>query len=496
MELFKNLYIFEMANNHQGQPEHGEAIILEMGKIVKKHGIKAAVKFQYRNLDTFIHPDFRNDTKAKHISRFLSTELSAKQFLHLVEITRNQELVTVCTPFDEVSVDLIVDHGIDIIKIASCSADDWPLLEKIASANKPIIASTGGLDLSQIDNLVSFFTNKGSDFAILHCVGIYPTPDESLHLKFIAKLKKRYPDRVIGYSGHEAPENYEVVKLAIAEGAEILERHVGVPTDTISLNKYSMNPDQTDQWVEASLRARTILGEDIKILEDSEKESLLSLKRGVFAKQDLKHGQLINESDVYFAMPCKQGQLTSGEFGQYRVQIKASKTYKANQAIFEKTTIDTLSKTRDVIHKVKGIINEAGIPLGEGYEVELSHHFGMDRFGSIGCTIISMVNRDYCKKLIIVLSGQENPEHMHKIKEETFQLLWGDLTVMLDGQELKLKPGDMKLVKRNTWHSFKSNQGAVFEEVSTTHRRGDSFYKDHEISELDPMQRKTILDEW
>ena len=69
-----------MANNHQGDVNHGINIIKEMGKIAKKHNIKAAVKLQYRQLDSFIHPDFRNDTKAKHISRFLSTELKQDQF--------------------------------------------------------------------------------------------------------------------------------------------------------------------------------------------------------------------------------------------------------------------------------------------------------------------------------------------------------------------------------------------------------------------------------
>ena len=81
-----------------------------------------------------------------------------------------------CTPFDEASVDLIVDMGFDLIKVASCSADDWPLLEKIAGANLPTVFSTGGLLIEDIDNLVSFFTHRGSHFAMMHCVSIYPTP--------------------------------------------------------------------------------------------------------------------------------------------------------------------------------------------------------------------------------------------------------------------------------------------------------------------------------
>lgn len=87
---FKNLFIFEMANNHQGDVQHGIKIIREMGLIARKYGIKAAVKLQYRQLDTFIHPDFRKDTKAKHISRFLSTELNPGQFLMLVNAIKKK----------------------------------------------------------------------------------------------------------------------------------------------------------------------------------------------------------------------------------------------------------------------------------------------------------------------------------------------------------------------------------------------------------------------
>ena len=76
--------------------------------------------------------------------------------------------------FDEESVDIIKEMNFDIIKVASCSAKDWPLIEKIADTNLPIIFSTGGLDINNIDDLVSFFTHK-FDFAIMHCV-CYPIP--------------------------------------------------------------------------------------------------------------------------------------------------------------------------------------------------------------------------------------------------------------------------------------------------------------------------------
>jgi N-acetylneuraminate synthase len=151
------LFVFEMANNHQGDVEHGLRIISEMGQIAGRHGIKAAVKLQYRDLDTFIHPDFVGRTDLKHIPRFLATRLPARDFRRLVTATRHAGLLSMVTPFDEPSVELLLEHEVDIVKVASCSALDWPLLEAIAAAGKPVICSTGGKSVHDIDKIVSFF---------------------------------------------------------------------------------------------------------------------------------------------------------------------------------------------------------------------------------------------------------------------------------------------------------------------------------------------------
>jgi N-acetylneuraminate synthase len=157
---------------------------------------------------------------------------------------------------------------------------------------------------------------------------------------------------------------------------------------------------------------------------------------------------------------------------------------------------DSIGKIRQVVHEYKGMINEAGIKLGKDFELELSHHYGIDNFREIGILIINIMNREYCKKLICLLPNQKNPNHYHKKKEETFQVIWGNLKVNLDGKIYNLYPGDKLLVEREKMHDFYSETGAIFEEISTTHHRDDSFYEDPEINKLDPMERKTKINEW
>ena len=495
-KIFDDLFIFEMANSHQGSVEHGKDIIHEMGKIARKYNIKAAVKLQYRNLDTFIHPDYKGRKDVNHIPRFEGTRLTYDQFTELVEAIRSEGMIAMSTPFDEAGVDWCMDQGLDIIKVASCSSLDWPLLEKIAATHKPVIISVGGKTISDIDKLYNYFTHKRCDFAFMHCIAEYPAPIERLQLDFIDKLRRRYPDNVIGYSGHEDPDDNVIPMMAIAKGAKILERHVGLPTETISLNAYSMNPDQADKWVKSALEAKEICKmkkETERYISQAEIDSLNSLMRGVYLKHDVKKGDVLNREDVFFAMPNHDKQMTSGEFFE---GVVASKDYKANEELHETKPVTDTNLARSVIHDVKGMLYEANIYLGDTFEAELSHHYGMKHFRQFGAVIISIVNREYCKKLIAVLPGQQHPDHMHKVKEETFQLLYGDLEVVVDGEEREMKPGDIQTVLRGQMHSFSSRTGAVFEEISTTHVKNDSYYEDPVIAKKDLMERKTKVYKW
>jgi len=489
------LFIFEMANNHQGDLNHGLRIVEEMGKIARKYRIRAALKLQYRNLTTFIHPDFRK-SEIKHIKRFLSTELSKKDYEILVAAIKDNGMTTMCTPFDEESVTDLVNHGVEIVKVASCSANDWPLLEKIVSTKKPVICSTGGLRQEAIDQVVNFFEHrKVGQLSMLHCIGMYPTLNASVQMNAMDWMIRRYHWLNIGYSGHEDPENLDVVKVAIAKGAKILERHVGVPTDKVPLNTYSMNPDQTKRWVESALAALEICepANGVKHIAQEEIDSLQSLKRGVYLRSGVKQGDTLSSDKIFFAMPCEEGQTSAPEYMETMV---ASKDYAANVPLQERRHHTVANTLRSLIHQAKGMLYEAKIFIGDDYTIEMSHHYGPENFRSHGALIVNLVNREYCKKLIIVLPGQNHPKHRHQKKEETFQLLHGDIQLVTDNGTLNLKPGQMLTIQRGDWHSFSSINGAIFEEISTTHIIGDSYYEDPKISSLDPIQRKTVLNMW
>ena len=81
-------------------------------------------------------------------------------------------------------------------------------------------------------------------------------------------------------------------------------------------------------------------------------------------------------------------------------------------------------------------------------------------------------------------------------KEETFQILYGCLETITEGHRRTLHPGETLLVQPGVWHSFWSENGCVFEEVSTTHYNNDSIYNDKKINDMKREDRKTKAINW
>lgn len=497
-ELKLPFFVFEMANNHMGDVTHGVRIVREMGAIARRFPeFHFGMKLQYRDLDTFIHPAFRGREDIKYVKRFEETRLSDADFREIVAAIHAEGMTSVCTPFDEPSVDRIEAHGIQVIKIASCSLTDWPLLERVVKTDRPIIASTAGADLADIDRVVSFYQHRERTFAIMHCVAEYPTGANGLQLNQIDFLRGRYPDAIIGYSTHEDPDNTLAVQLAMAKGARIFEKHVGVPTDAWPLNNYSASPQQVEQWLLAARQAMAMGGVEGSRAPatEAERASLASLQRGIFARRAIQPGETISSADVYFAFPPSGNQWRANDWSKYRRFV--AKAPIAPDAPLAPDTVDMVDghvQVYKVAREVKEMLQRAHVQVPGGAELEISHHYGLDRFQDVGLTMITVVNREYCKKLLVMLPGQAHPEQYHAMKEETFHVLHGGVEVSLDGKVEQLGVGDVVTIAPGVRHALMTRSGVVIEELSTNHQKDDSYYTDPAI--VANGARKTFIKYW
>ena len=143
---------------------------------------------------------------------------------------------------------------------------------------------------------------------------------------------------------------------------------------------------------------------------------------------------------------------------------------------------------------MKGLLKASAAIVPAQLELEISHHYGLERFRETGSAMITVINREYCKRLVLLLPGQSHPEHWHTVKDETFHILHGEIDLVLEGRRMKCVTNDVvAAIPRGAKDEFRSTTGAVIEDVST-HNRNDSGYTDPAISAN--TQRKTYLTNW
>ena len=491
------LLILDLANNHNGSVEHGKRIIAEVAKLNNPGRYPIAVKFQYRDLPNFIHPDFRTRRDLKYVDRFLSTMLTWNELKELKDFASNLGLLTACTPFDEYSVTQISEHKFDILKIASASITDWGLLEAVEVWDGPIVASTAGVTHLEIDRVVAFLKNRNKDFALMHCVAAYPTSDSDLQLNRISRLRERYFDLPIGYSTHENPENLIAAPLALANGAVVLERHVGLEGEGVSLNQYSSDVSNLNNWIQSLVDANSMLGakDSWEVVNDSEQEALRGLRRYAFVKGEISQGSRIDPKNVFFAIPGQPGQMQANDLGKYESFV-ATSTIKKNEPILLSNVAHSSAEKKvfAIRDSALKLIRDSGVSIPRNAVLEISHHYGLEKFDEFGVCMITVINRGYCKKLLLLLPGQTHPPMFHKQKDETFFLVYGDAKLLLDHSEVTFNLGDTAVIPPNRIHAMSSLNGAIIEEVSSTHILDDSFYLDETITQN--SSRKTFVQYW
>jgi len=357
-DIFDELFVLEMANNHLGDVQRGLKIISTYSQVVRFNNVRAAIKLQLRDVDGFIHKDFRHREDIRYIKKTIGTRLQPEDFAVMVQAMRDASCIPMATPFDEQSVDFCCELGIPILKIASSDCNDWILIEKIAKTKKPVIVSTGGSSVKDIDDLVKFFDNRHIPLAINHCVSLYPCEDCDIELNQIDFLRNRYPNHTIGFSTHEYRDWTSSMLIAYAKGARTFERHIDIQTEGITVSPYCSVPEQIDTWFKAFQRAKRMCGPPgtQKRLPPQEETAYLdALVRGVYAKRDLPAGHVLQDADVYLAVPLQQGQISCRELMRGEVILKP---VRKDQPIM----IDAIDSPYANIPSLKELIYHRGLP--------------------------------------------------------------------------------------------------------------------------------------
>lgn len=275
--------IAEIGGNHGGSV----STACDMVRIAAACGADA-VKFQCRSNETLysdalLNQAYENEnsygkTYGEHRA---ALELSDAGLATCAFTAEQSNVVCFSTAFDEVSADRIVKLGMPAIKIASGGLTDLPLLRHVALTGLPVILSTGGGTLTEIDAAVNCVAAYSHKLAILHCTAAYPVRDfAELNLKCIATLRDAYPEFVVGWSGHD--NGIAMSVMAYTLGARIIERHFTLNRASKGTDhSFSLEPSGLTKLCRDLKRAHVALGDGIKRYYPSEVGPISKMRRRV-----------------------------------------------------------------------------------------------------------------------------------------------------------------------------------------------------------------------
>lgn len=205
------------------------------------------------------------------------------------------------TPFDCTAVDFLENIGIEFYKIASFELVDIPLIEYIASKEKPIIMSTGMGSYEEIMEAVEAVRSKGNeDLALLKCSSAYPALSEEMNLKTIGHMSDSF-NVPVGLSDHSMGSIGAIV--AVAMGACIIEKHFCLSRQIDNPDaSFSMEPDEFKQMVNDIRIAEKAIGIVSYDVSENEKESR-TFRRSIFAIKDIKKGELLTNDNIKIIRP-------------------------------------------------------------------------------------------------------------------------------------------------------------------------------------------------
>ncbi len=215
-----------------------------------------------------------------------------------------EELGLVCfsSPFDKTAVDFLEEMNVPAYKVASFEINDIPLIEYIASQNKPVIMSTGIAEVSDIEEAISACRNMGNDdIILLKCTSSYPTPLSDVNLQIIPDLADKF-QTLVGLSDHTL--GISVPIAAVALGACLVEKHITTSRELGGPDAgFSLEPDEFGNMVNAIREVEEALGTVDYTLTEKQKKSR-DFSRSLFVTQDIRKGEILTSENVRSIRPA------------------------------------------------------------------------------------------------------------------------------------------------------------------------------------------------
>lgn len=297
--------IAEAGVNHNGDV----GLAYEMIEKAKESGCDC-IKFQTFHADLLVTKtakmaDYQEKNLKKTDSQYnmlKKLEFDQEVFSRLKRYCQDVGIQFLSTPFDEDSVELLEELGVDFYKMSSGDITNKPLLQYVAEKNKPIIISTGMCTMDEVQEAVGWLEETGNrQIKILHCTSNYPTPYSEVNMKAMLTLKEQFPYEV-GYSDHT--EGIIIPIMAVAMGAQIIEKHFTLDKKMPGPDhKASLEVNELSEMVQAIRNIESALGDGTKRPAASEKNTKIAARKSIVLKRGVKKGKQLEKEDFVIKRP-------------------------------------------------------------------------------------------------------------------------------------------------------------------------------------------------
>jgi sialic acid synthase len=296
--------IAEIGHNHQGNIDTAK----ELFRAAKDCGAHAAKLQKRDNRTLFTREMYRkpyeneNSFGTTYGEHREALEFGPKEYRELQRYAKEIGITFFATAFDFKSADFLAEMDMPAFKIASGDLTNIPLLKYIANFQKPMILSTGGGMMVDVQRAYDEIMPINNQLCIMQCTAGYPPAFEQLNLNVIKTFRDQFPNIVIGLSSHDSG-----IAMALAGfilGARVIEKH-------FTLNRAMKGTDHAFSLERSGLRklvrdlqrARTALGDGVKKTYDSEKAPLFKMAKKLVMARAVPAGHVLTPEDLAIKSP-------------------------------------------------------------------------------------------------------------------------------------------------------------------------------------------------
>ena len=296
--------IAEIGHNHQGSVDKARELFRE-AKLAGADAVKlqkrdnrglytrAAYNKPYDNENSF------GSTYGEH-REFL--EFGRPEYIELQRYARELGIDFFATAFDVTSADFLAELDVPAFKIASGDVKSTPLLEHVARFGKPVIISTGGALIDDVQRAYETLMAINPQVGILQCTAGYPASFEELDLRVIEQYRDRFSGAVTGYSGHD--NGIAMPVAAYVLGARIVEKHFTLNRAMKGTDHaFSLEPVGLRKMVRDLQRTHKALGNGCKRIYESEKAPIVKMGKSLVVARDLPMGHVLGPDDIVMKSP-------------------------------------------------------------------------------------------------------------------------------------------------------------------------------------------------